>query len=507
MILSTLLRALDVRALTGPVDQDITGLTLDSRRVGPGIVFFALRGTQTDGHRFIPQVLAAGAAAIVCQELPADLPAGLATACIVVPNSGEAMGWAASAFYGYPSQHLTLVGITGTNGKTTCATLLFRLFRELGYGCGLLSTVENRLNDTIIPATHTTPDAIALNALLRQMVDGGCDYVFMEVSSHAQSQRRTAGLLFAGGIFTNLTHDHLDYHGSFAAYRDAKKSFFDQLPELAFALTNADDRNGAIMLQNTRARRLRYSLRGQGDVRGRLLENTVQGLHVDVNGQPTWFQLMGEFNAYNLLAVYGAAVALGQDAETVLTVLSGLPTAPGRFERQTSPDGRTTGIVDYAHTPDALENVLTTIQHLRRPEQRILTVVGCGGNRDATKRPLMAGLAARLSDVAILTADNPRDEDPLEILRQMEAGLRTPLERTRTRTVPDRREAIRQAVTDARPGDIILVAGKGHEPYQEIKGVRHPFDDRQELRAALQELRITNYELPHTDDELPTAQA
>ena len=496
MILSTLLRELDVRATAGSLNQPVTGLTLDSRRAGPGVVFFALRGTQTDGHRFIPLVVAAGAAAVVCEEVPADLPVDLPTTFITVPDSSVALGWAASAFYGHPSQQLTLVGITGTNGKTTCATLLFRLFRELGYGCGLLSTVENRLNDTVIPATHTTPDAIALNALLRQMVDGGCDYAFMEVSSHAQSQRRTAGLHFAGGVFTNLTHDHLDYHGSFAAYRDAKKSFFDQLPEIAFALTNADDKNGAVMLQNTRARRLRYSLRGQGEVRGRLLENTVQGLHVEVNGQPTWFQLLGEFNAYNLLAVYGAATALGEEPETVLTILSGLPTAPGRFERQTSPDGQLTGIVDYAHTPDALENVLTTIQTLRRPGQRVLTVVGCGGNRDAAKRPVMGGLAARLSDVAIFTADNPRDEDPLEILQQMEAGLRTPAERARTRTEPDRRAAIRAAVAAAHPGDIILVAGKGHEPYQEIKGVRHPFDDRRELAAAFGELRTTNYELP-----------
>ena len=485
MIFSTLLRELDVRTTTGPLDQPVAGLTLDSRRAGPGIVFFALRGTQTDGHRFIPQVIAAGAAAVVCEEAPVELPDHCPTAVITVPDSAAALGWAASAFYGHPSQQLTLVGVTGTNGKTTCATLLFRLFRELGYGCGLLSTVENRLNDAVIPATHTTPDAIALNALLRQMVDGGCEYVFMEVSSHAQSQRRTAGLHFAGGIFTNLTHDHLDYHGTFAAYRDAKKSFFDQLPELAFALTNADDKNGAVMLQNTRARRRRYSLRGQGDYRARLLENTVQGLHLDVNGRDTWFQLLGEFNAYNLLAVFGAAVELGHDPDEALAALSELATAPGRFERQTSPDGTRIGIVDYAHTPDALGNVLTTLQQLRRPEQRLITVVGCGGNRDAAKRPVMGGLAARLSDVAILTADNPRDEDPLEILRQMEAGLRTPAERARTRTVPDRRAAIRAAIAEAQPGDIVLVAGKGHEPYQEIKGVKHPFDDRQELAAAL----------------------
>jgi UDP-N-acetylmuramoyl-L-alanyl-D-glutamate--2,6-diaminopimelate ligase len=478
LTLTVLLRELDVVTTHGSLDQKITGLTLDSRRAGPGTVFFALRGTQTDGHRFIGQVVA--------------VPADTATAFVVVPDSGAALGWAASAFYGHPSQQLTLVGVTGTNGKTTCATLLFRLFRELGYGCGLLSTVENRLNDSVIPATHTTPDAIALNALLRQMVDGGCDYCFMEVSSHAQSQRRTAGLSFAGGVFTNLTHDHLDYHGTFAAYRDAKRSFFDQLPELAFALTNADDKNGLQMLQNSRARRRRYSLRGLGEYRGRLLESTVQGLHLDVNGRAAWFQLLGEFNAYNLLAVYGAAVELGQDPDTVLETLSGLATAPGRFERQTSPDGRITGIVDYAHTPDALENVLNTIQHLRRPEQRLITVVGCGGNRDAAKRPLMAGLAARLSDVVLLTADNPRDEDPLDILRQMEAGLRTPAQRERTRTVPDRRAAIRQAAAQAQPGDIILVAGKGHEPYQEIRGIRHPFDDRQELAAALREAMVSD---------------
>lgn len=480
-----MLREVDVRATHGPLDQDITGLTLDSRQAGPGRVFFALRGTVTDGHRFLPQVVAAGAAAVVCEEAPAELLDNPTTAIILVPDAAAAAGWAASAFYGHPSAHLHLVGVTGTNGKTTCATLLYRLFRELGYEAGLLSTVENRINDEVIAATHTTPDAIALNALLRRMVDAGCQYAFMEVSSHAQAQRRTAGLHFAGGVFTNLTHDHLDYHGSFDAYRDAKKSFFDELPELAFALTNADDKNGRVMLQNTRARRLRYSLRGQGEVRGKLLDNTVQGLQLDIDGRTAWFQLIGEFNAYNLLSIYGAAVALGQDPETVLTVLSGLKTAPGRFERQLSPDGSITGIVDYAHTPDALENVLTTIQQLRGPEQRVLTVVGCGGNRDAAKRPVMGNLAARLSDVAILTSDNPRDEDPREILRQMETGLKTPLERERTRVVEDRRAAIQLAARLAQPGDIILVAGKGHEPYQEVKGVRHAFDDRVELRKAL----------------------
>ncbi len=495
MLLSNLLRELEVRATHGPLEGAVDSLTLDSRQAGPGAAFFALRGTQTDGHRFIPAVVAAGAAVVVCEELPAAFttpPPHHPTTFIVVPDAADALGWAASAFYGYPSQSLTLVGVTGTNGKTTCATLLFRLFRELGYGAGLLSTVQNQINDEVLTATHTTPDAVALNALLRRMVDGGCQYAFMEVSSHAQAQKRTAGLAFAGGVFTNLTHDHLDYHGSFAAYRDAKKSFFDGLPELAFALTNADDKNGPVMLQNTRARRLRYSLRGVGEVRGKLLDNTVQGLHLTIDDREGWFQLIGEFNAYNLLAVYGAATALGEDPENVLTVLSGLATAPGRFETQLSPDGTITGIVDYAHTPDALKNVLTTLEQLRRPGQRLLTVVGCGGNRDTAKRPEMARLAAQLSDEALLTADNPRDEDPLDILRQMQAGLLTPLLRQRTTVEPDRAAAIREAVRRAQPGDIILVAGKGHEPYQEIRGVRHPFDDRQILAAALRELRITN---------------
>jgi UDP-N-acetylmuramoyl-L-alanyl-D-glutamate--2,6-diaminopimelate ligase len=423
-----------------------------------------------------------GVAVVVCETLPAQLNPN--TTYVQVADSAVALGPIASAFYGHPSRQLQLVGVTGTNGKTTCATLLHKLLRELGYHAGLLSTVQNQIDEEVVPSTHTTPDAIRLNELLARMVAAGCTHACMEVSSHAVAQHRIGGLRFVGGIFTNLTHDHLDYHGTFDNYLKAKKAFFDTLPKTAFALTNADDKRGPVMLQNTVARRATYSLRNAATFRARLVDNELHGLHLEVDGREVQFRLIGIFNAYNLMAVYGAAVLLGEDPTEALTILSGLTTAPGRFEPVTVPGNSIVGLVDYAHTPDALENVLQTLHQTRRPEQRIITVVGCGGNRDAAKRPIMARLAAQLSDQVILTADNPRDEDPLDILRQMQAGLLPPAD-AHVQLLPDRRLAIRTAVGLARAGDLVLVAGKGHETYQEIKGVKLPFDDREELRTAL----------------------
>ncbi len=473
--LFSLLTDVAVLAQRGPADVAITGLALDSRAAGPGVAFCALRGTATDGHKFIEAAVAQGAAAIICEELPAELQPG--TAYVQVPDSAEALAHLAAAFYGHPSRRLTLVGVTGTNGKTSCATLLHKLLRELGYHAGLLSTVQNQIDEEVIPATHTTPDSIRLNALLARMVEAGCTHVCMEVSSHAVVQHRTTALRFAGGIFTNLSHDHLDYHGTFDNYLKAKKGFFDALPKTAFALTNADDRRGAVMLQNTAARRETYSLRGPATFRARLVSNEVHGLHLEIDGREVQFRLIGVFNAYNLMAVYGAAVLLGEDPTEALTILSGLTTAPGRFEPVLSKKQRITGIVDYAHTPDALENVLQTLHEIRQPGQRVITVVGCGGNRDAAKRPVMAALAARFSDFAILTADNPRFEDPLDILAQMQAGVTAPAA-GHVRTIADRRAAIAAAVQLAQPLDIVLVAGKGHENYQDVQGVKTPFDDK-----------------------------
>ncbi|MGI4742262.1 MAG: UDP-N-acetylmuramoyl-L-alanyl-D-glutamate--2,6-diaminopimelate ligase [Janthinobacterium lividum] len=480
--LFSLLTEVGVLAQHGNSDVPVSGLTLDSRQAGAGQLFCALRGTATDGHHFIAKAVSQGAAVVVCEELPLEL--NPATIYVQVADSAAALGPIASAFYGHPSRQLLLVGVTGTNGKTTCATLLHKLLRELGYHVGLLSTVQNQIDETVVPSTHTTPDAIRLNELLARMVAAGCTHACMEVSSHAVAQHRIGSLRFVGGIFTNLTHDHLDYHGTFDNYLKAKKAFFDALPKTAFALTNADDKRGPVMLQNTAARTATYSLRTAATFRARLVDNEMHGLHLEVDGREVQFRLIGIFNAYNLLAVYGAAVLLGEDPTEALTILSGLTTAPGRFEPVVVPGNAIIGLVDYAHTPDALENVLQTLHQTRRPEQRIITVVGCGGNRDAGKRPIMARLAAQLSDQVILTADNPRDEDPLEILRQMQAGLLPPTD-AHVQLLADRRQAIRTAVALARPGDLVLVAGKGHETYQEIKGVKTPFDDREELRAAL----------------------
>ena len=473
--LFSLLTDVTVLAQHGPTDVSITGLTLDSREAGPGMVFCALRGTATDGHKFIEPAVAKGLAAVVCEELPAAL--NPATAYVLVADSAAALAHMAAAFHGHPSRQLQLIGITGTNGKTTCVTLLHKLLRELGYHAGLLSTVQNQIDEEVIPATHTTPDAIRLNALLARMVAAGCTHACMEVSSHAVAQHRITGLRFVGGVFTNLTHDHLDYHGTFDNYLKAKKGFFDALPKTAFALTNADDKRGSVMLQNTAARRETYSLRGAASFRAKLVANEVHGLHLEIEGREILFRLIGVFNAYNLLAVYGAAVLLGEDPTEVLTILSGLTTAPGRFEPVVSARQRVTGIIDYAHTPDALENVLQTLHEIRQPSQQILTVVGCGGNRDAAKRPIMANLAARLSNMVILTADNPRFEDPADILAQMEAGVTAP-DTAKLLIVPDRRQAIETSVQLAGPDDIVLLAGKGHETYQEIRGVKMPFDDK-----------------------------
>ncbi|MBD2722637.1 UDP-N-acetylmuramoyl-L-alanyl-D-glutamate--2,6-diaminopimelate ligase [Hymenobacter armeniacus] len=473
--LFSLLTDVAVLAQHGPTDVPITGLTLDSREAGPGVAFCALRGTAADGHNFIAGAVEKGVAAVICEELPATL--NPATAYVQVKDSAEALGHMAAAFHGHPSRQLKLIGVTGTNGKTTCATLLHKLLRELGYHAGLLSTVQNQIDEEVIPSTHTTPDAIRLNALLARMVAAGCTHACMEVSSHAVAQHRITGLRFVGGIFTNLTHDHLDYHGTFDNYLKAKKAFFDGLPKTAFALTNADDKRGPVMLQNTAARRETYSLRGAATFRAKLVANEVHGLHLEIDGREILFRLIGVFNAYNLLAVYGAGVLLGEDPTEVLTILSGLTTAPGRFEPVVSPTQAVTGIVDYAHTPDALENVLQTLHEIRQPSQQIITVVGCGGNRDAAKRPIMANLAASLSNKVVLTSDNPRFEDPNEILAQMQAGV-TASDSAKVQTVADRRQAIETAVRLAGANDIVLVAGKGHENYQEIRGVKAPFDDK-----------------------------
>lgn len=466
----------------GAEDVEITSLQQDSRKVDAGSVFFAVRGTVSDGHAFIGAALEKGAVAVVCEELPGNLLPGIAY--LKVRDSSVAMGCMASAFYGNPSRELKLVGITGTNGKTTTVTLLYRLFKSLGYEAGLLSTIENRVGDRVVPSTHTTGDSLEINALLRDMVDAGCDYAFMEVSSHAIVQNRIAGLRFAGAIFSNITRDHLDYHKTFGAYIKAKKQFFDNLPAPAFALVNADDKNGLVMLQNTNASKYTYALRVPADFKCRLIEDSFSGLHLEMDGIEVYMRLVGRFNAYNLTAVYATAVLLGMDKMEVLQAMSNLGEAPGRFEVfKPQRDGKT-GIVDYAHTPDALENVLETINELRQDGQNVICVIGCGGNRDAGKRPEMARIAARLSDRLIITTDNPRFEDPQAIADQMRAGLDV-LDSAKSLCILDREEAIKTACALAGPEDVVLVAGKGHEPYQEVKGVRHHFDDREVLARYL----------------------
>lgn len=478
--LQQLLIQTKTQQVTGALDKDITAIEIDSRKVKAGAIFVAITGAQSDGHAFIGKAIELGAVAIVCETLPADLNAGVTY--IKVASSGEAAARMAVEFYNHPSAEVKLVGVTGTNGKTTIATLLFKLFRQLGYSCGLISTVQNQIDDTIIPATHTTPDAISLNALLRNMVDQGCSYVFMECSSHAIHQHRITGLQFAGALFSNITHDHLDYHKTFDEYIRVKKKFFDDLSADAFAISNADDKRGEVMLQNTNATKYLYSLKTMAAFKGKILENALTGLVMTINDQEVHFRLIGTFNAYNLLAVYGAAVCLGVESSEVLTALSMLTGAEGRFDYIISANN-IIGIVDYAHTPDALENVLSTIKKLRKGYEQIITVVGCGGDRDKTKRPVMAQAACDWSDRVILTSDNPRTEDPEAILRDMEAGLSSAAKRKYI-TLVDRKQAIEEAVRMAKPEDIILVAGKGHEKYQDINGVKHPFDDKEVLQKA-----------------------
>ncbi|QMU29409.1 UDP-N-acetylmuramoyl-L-alanyl-D-glutamate--2,6-diaminopimelate ligase [Adhaeribacter radiodurans] len=477
--LENILAPVSVVRLIGPSDVAIQGLTFDSRQATSGKAFFAIRGVQADGHAFIFKAIEAGCSVIICEILPEGLSSQVTY--VQVNDSAEALALMAAGFYDHPSKKLKLVGVTGTNGKTTCVTLLHKLFRELGYNAGMLSTVQNQINETVLPASHTTPDAITLNALLQQMVEAGCTHCFMEVSSHALVQHRVTGLTFAGGIFTNITHDHLDYHKTFDEYIRAKKLFFDMLPAKAFALVNADDKRGAVMLQNTKASTHEYALRKATEFKARIVDNSIQGLHLEIDGNEIWFKLIGTFNAYNILAVYGAAVLLGEDTHEVLTVLSSLTSAAGRFDYVVS-DSNITGIVDYAHTPDALENVLQTIQQIRTPSQQIITVVGCGGNRDATKRPIMADIACKLSDRVVLTSDNPRFEDPQEILNQMQQGVK-PVDFKKTLSIVDRKEAIKTACALAERGDIILVAGKGHETYQEVKGVKYDFDDKKIVKT------------------------
>jgi UDP-N-acetylmuramoyl-L-alanyl-D-glutamate--2,6-diaminopimelate ligase len=463
-------------AVSGTTDVVISGVQIDSRKASHRSVFVAVKGGAADGHKFIETAIQSGAVAIVCEEMPTQQKEGITY--VQVSDSAEAAGLIAHNFYGQPSQKLKLVGVTGTNGKTTIATLLYKLFDCLGHKCGLISTVENMIDGKIIPSTHTTPDAISLNSLLKQMVDEGCGYVFMEVSSHAVHQRRIAGLEFAGGLFSNITHDHLDYHKTFDEYIKAKKAFFDTLPSTAFAITNADDKRGGVMLQNTPAKKLSYSLRTLADFKGKILENLLTGLVMTVNDQEVHFRLIGEFNAYNLLAVYGAAICLGQDKQEVLQCLSNTTGAEGRFDYSISPNAKVIAIVDYAHTPDALINVLATIKKLKQGNEQVITVVGCGGDRDKTKRPVMGEVACEHSDKVIFTSDNPRSEDPQQILADMEGGLSVSSRRKYV-AITDRAQAIKTAISMAKPADIVLVAGKGHEKYQEINGVKHHFDDKE----------------------------
>ena len=476
-ILQNILYKVHLQRVSGNTNIAVNSIQIDSRNINGGDVFVAIRGAQSDGHLFIDKAIQLGAIAIVCEEMPENFIEGITY--LQVANTQEAVAYMAHQFYGEPSGKLKLVGVTGTNGKTTIATVLFKLFTQLGYQCGLLSTVQNQIADEIIPATHTTPDAVSLNALLRKMADSGCSHVFMESSSHAIHQHRITGLVFAGGIFSNITHDHLDYHKTFDEYIRVKKSFFDHLSSSAFAISNADDKRGEIMLQNTPAKKYFYSLKSPVAFKGKILENVLTGLVMTVNDKEVHFRLIGEFNAYNLLAIYGAAVCLGEESETVLTVLSSLTGAEGRFDYSIS-KGMIIGIVDYAHTPDALENVLATIKKLRKGHEQIITVVGCGGDRDKTKRPIMAQTACDLSDRVILTSDNPRTEDPLQILKDMEEGLTSSAKRKYI-SIADRHEAIKTAVSFANREDIILVAGKGHEKYQDSKGIKHPFDDKKVL--------------------------
>jgi UDP-N-acetylmuramoyl-L-alanyl-D-glutamate--2,6-diaminopimelate ligase len=485
MLLTHLLQNLQVLEAQGSTDIEIGQIRFDSRAVQPGDVFVAVLGAVVDGHEFIDKAIKNGAAAVVYSE---GVAFNYSLTMVRVADSAEALGQMASNYYYNPSADVDLIGITGTNGKTTTATLLWQLFTALGYKCGLIGTVENRVGEEVLSSTHTTPDAVRLHELLRKMADAGCSQVFMEVSSHAVNQRRIAGAMFVGGVFTNLTHDHLDYHKTFAEYRDAKKKFFDDLPKTAFALTNADDKNGLLMLQNTRADQYSYGLKKPADFKAKIIENSLEGLHLELDGAQIHARMIGEFNAYNLTAAFGVAQLVSRLSKSsrlgkseILTVLSNLPGAEGRFEYINHPSKQgCIGIVDYAHTPDALEKVLETIAKLKKKTSRIITVTGAGGDRDKTKRPIMARVCAGLSDQLILTSDNPRTEDPAAILKDMEAGLDAEGQK-KTLTIQDREQAIKTAIRLAGPNDVILVAGKGHEKYQDLQGVKYPFDDKEML--------------------------
>ena len=482
MKLSEIVKRINVKRIVGNADVDIADVDIDSRRVASGHLFVAIKGTQTDGHQYIAKAVEQGAAAVLCEQIPDGVATDTAT-FVVVDSTEEAVGPVATAFQGYPSEQLKLVGVTGTNGKTTIATLLYNMFRRLGYKCGLLSTVCNYIEGEPVAASHTTPDPVELNRLLRRMVDAGCQYAFMECSSHAIAQKRIGGLKFAGGIFTNLTRDHLDYHKTVENYRNAKKAFFDMLPKGSFAITNADDKNGLFMVQNTKATVKTYSVRSMADYRARLVECHFEGMYLEMDGREVGVQFIGKFNVSNLLAVYGTALMLGQEPEQVLLVLSTLKSVAGRLEPIRSPEGYT-AIVDYAHTPDALENVLRAIHEVLQGKGQVITVCGAGGNRDKGKRPLMAQEAVKQSDRVIITSDNPRFEEPQDIINDMLAGL-TPQQMKKVLTIVDRREAIRAACMMAQKGDVILIAGKGPEDYQEVKGVKHHFDDREEVRKVM----------------------
>lgn len=475
MTLQDLLYQIKIKAFSGNMSVEVKDLCIDSRRAGNGSCFIAIKGTNSDGHAFIDKAAEAGASCVVCENMPSSMQEGVTY--VAVENSAVAAAMVSHRFYGMPSDKMKIVGVTGTNGKTTVATLLYRLFTLLGYKCGLISTVRNIIGEKELEATHTTPDPVSLNALLHEMAASGCTHVFMECSSHAISQHRIDGIRFTGAVFTNISHDHLDYHKTFDEYIRVKKSWFDSLSSPAFAISNADDKRGAVMLQNCAAKKYYYSLRTLADFKGKVLDSSMLGLHMLVNDMDVHFKLIGGFNAYNLLAVYGAAICLGEEKDKVLLLMSNLSGAEGRFDYIISRNEHVVGIVDYAHTPDALLNVLATIRQLRQGMEKIITVVGCGGNRDKAKRPIMAEVACEHSDKVIFTSDNPRNEDPLQILREMEEGVSL-VARKKFITIPDRKEAIKAAVSMSSRDDIILVAGKGHEKYQEVAGVRHDFDDK-----------------------------
>jgi UDP-N-acetylmuramoyl-L-alanyl-D-glutamate--2,6-diaminopimelate ligase len=478
LILKDILYKVSIRSVQGDMAIAINALQTDSRKVDKNACFIAIKGTASNGHDFINTAIENGAAAVICEILPESIHENIVY--VQVENSAIAAGIMSHNFYSEPSLKVKLVGVTGTNGKTTIATLLWKLFTALDYKCGLISTVQNQIGTEIISSTHTTPDAISINSLLKQMADADCDFVFMECSSHAIHQHRIAGLHFEGGLFSNITHDHLDYHKTFDEYIRVKKSWFDSLPSTAFAISNVDDKRGAVMLQNTAAKKYFYSLKTMADFKGKILDNSLSGLHMMVNEHEVYFRLIGEFNAYNLLAAYGAAVCLGEEKMEVLQVLSSLDGAEGRFDYSVSKQDKIIGIVDYAHTPDALLNVLATIKKLRQGNEHVITVVGCGGDRDKTKRPIMAEVACEYSDRVIFTSDNPRSEDALQILKEMEAGVNV-VARKKYISIADRKEAIKTAVSLAAKEDIVLIAGKGHEKYQDIQGVKYDFDDKKVL--------------------------